>query len=106
MTKAAVRRHLVTIQQATETPDDYGAPVPGWATATTAWGEVVDLSGKEFFAAQQVNAEVTTRIRIRYTAGITPKMRAIANGRTFDILAVLDPEGRKRELHLMCKEVV
>jgi SPP1 family predicted phage head-tail adaptor len=96
----------VQLQEATETQDGYGAVVKGWATTATPWGEVKDLSGREFFAAQQENAEVTTRIRMRYRAGVMPKMRAIANGRTFDILAVLDPEGRKRELHLMCKEVV
>jgi SPP1 family predicted phage head-tail adaptor len=104
--RAGELRSRVALQTATETQDDYGAPVPSWATTATVWGEVVDLSGREYFAAQQVNAEVSTRIRIRYLAGVVPKMRAVANGRTFDILAVLDPDGRKRELHLMCKEVV
>jgi SPP1 family predicted phage head-tail adaptor len=106
MIRAGELNCRVTLQSATETQDDYGAPVPGWATTATVWGEVVDLSGREFFAAQQVNAEVSTRIRIRYRTDVTPKMRAIANGRTLEILSVLDPEGRKRELHLMCKEVV
>lgn len=96
-------RHLVTIQQLVETQNAYGEIIAVPQTFATAWGSVEDLAGREFFAAQQINAEVTTRIRIRYLAGILPQMQAIANGRTYDILAVLDPDGRRRELQLMCK---
>jgi SPP1 family predicted phage head-tail adaptor len=104
--RAGELRCRVALQTATETQDGFGAPVPAWATTATVWGEMVDLTGREFFAAQQENAEVSTRIRIRYLAGVTPKMQAVVSSRTFDILAVMGPEGRKRELHLMCKEVV
>jgi SPP1 family predicted phage head-tail adaptor len=106
MIRAGELNCRVALKTATETQDDYGDVVSGWATIATVWGEVVDLSGREYFAAQQVNAEVTTRMRIRYLAGVTPKMRGVVNGRTLEILSVLEPEGRRRELHLMCKEVV
>ena len=99
-------RHRVTIQQYGITRDDFGAEVPDWMPLATVWASVEDLAGKEYFAAQQVNAEVSTRIRIRYRGDIKPQMRVVYGARVLDIQAVLDPEGRRRELQLMCKEAV
>lgn len=102
--RAGLLRHVATIEQATETQDSLGATVQAWATFATVRASVEDLRGREFFDARHTSAEVTTRIRIRHRAGVTPKMRVKVDGRTFDIQAVLDPKGRKRELELMCQE--
>jgi len=51
-----------------------------------------------------VNAEVTGKISIRYLAGITPKMRVKHGNRIFDIVSMINPEERNRELQLMVKE--
>lgn len=99
-------RHRIVIQHATETQDNYGGTVIVWSDFATIWGAADNLSGREYFAAQQVNAEVTTRIRAWYKAGVVPKMRAVIGGQVYDIKAVLDPDGLKREMHLMCKAVV
>jgi SPP1 family predicted phage head-tail adaptor len=104
--RAGELRHRVTIQGRTITRNSYGEEKVDWMPVATVWAEVTDLSGREYFAAQQVQAEVTTRIRIRYRPGVAPEMRVVAGARTFDILAVLDPDGRRRELHLMCRGVV
>ncbi|AMP15492.1 phage head-tail joining family protein [Collimonas pratensis] len=61
-----------------------------------------DLSGRELFAAQAAQSEVTTRFRIRYRTGVTAKMRLLCDGVIYNIEAVLDRDGRKRELQLMC----
>lgn len=104
--RAGELRHRVTIQQKTITQDTYGAEVETWAAVTTVWAKIEDLSGREYFAAQQVpTAQVSTRVTIRWRADVKPEMRALANGRVLDIKAALDPDGRKRELQLMCLEV-
>lgn len=103
--RAGQLRHRVTIQAQTTTQDEYGQPVQTWSDVATVWASVEDLSGREFFAAQQIAAEVTTRVTIRYRAGIEPDMRVIAGGRTLDIRSVQDPDGRRRQLVLMCREV-
>jgi SPP1 family predicted phage head-tail adaptor len=76
----------------------------------TVWGEVQDLSGAELFAAQEMHSQVTTRITCRWQAGILPSMqvRYTTGGRSrvFDVMGVTDPEGRRRELVLQCKERV
>jgi SPP1 family predicted phage head-tail adaptor len=48
---------------------------------------------------------VTYRIRMRYTAGVLPKMRVVCEGRTFEITAVLE-RGRREEHELLVVEVV
>lgn len=102
--RAGELRHRITIQRATETQDAFGAVVQTWSTFATLWAGVEALSGREFFAAQQVNAQVSHRIRIRYLSGVTPKMRVVFGSRTFNIEVVMD-DGRRRELQLLVSEV-
>jgi SPP1 family predicted phage head-tail adaptor len=99
-------RQRVTIQEYAATRDSFGAEVPAWADVATVWASVTPVSGKEYFASAQVNAEVSTKITMRYLAGITPKIRVVFEARTFEIISVLNFEERDIELNLMCKERV
>lgn len=104
--RAGELRHRVTFQQDNgTTTDSEGIPVRNWVDVITVWARVHDLSGREYFAAQQVQAEVTTEITIRYRAGLNTKMRAKYGTRIFDILSAI-PDEKKTESKLMCKEVV
>ncbi len=105
--QAGQLRQRVTIQKDTPVQDGYGQPVPVWSTHLTRWAAVEPLTGREYFTAQQTQAEVTTRIRVRWSSGhgITPKMRVSWSGRLFEIDSVLEPVSARRELHLMCTEV-
>lgn len=104
--RAGDLRHRVTIQQLVTVYDEYNQPVEMWQDLTTVWAAIEPLSGREYWQAKAVNAEVTHRVRMRYRAGITPEMRLVFNGRVFEILAVLNLEERNIELQLLCKEAV
>jgi SPP1 family predicted phage head-tail adaptor len=99
-------RHRIKIQKYTAGRDSFGGEEPVWTDVAEVWARVSPVSGKEFFASAQVNAEVTTKITMRYIKGITPKMRVVFDGRSFDIVSVLDFEERGIELNLMCRESV
>jgi len=101
--KAGKLRHKLTIQNYTIT-NTYGTVTKTWATYATTWGSIEPLKGKEFFESAKENAELTHRIRIRYTAGITTKMRVIWNSKVFEIMAVIDKDEKDTEYELMCKE--
>ena len=103
--RAGELKNRIVIQQNSPTRDAYGAAIPSWSTVDTVWGRVADLTGREFEAAQKLNAEVTSRIKIRYRSGVTPAMRATWSGHTYDILAVIE-KVQDRELWLLCKELV
>ena len=75
-----------------------------WSTYATVQASIEPISGREYFAAQSTQADVTHRIRIRYLSGIVPKMRVSYNSRIFDILSVINVGERNRELQLMCRE--
>lgn len=109
MKHAGLKRHKITIQSATESADSYGGTTQTWATYTTCWACIEPLSGREFFSAQQVNAELTSKITVGYdskTSVVTQKMRITYNGRTFRIVAPpINIEERNREILLMCSEL-
>lgn len=99
-------RHRITIQQKQVSQNSYGEEIVTWTDLAIVWASVEDLSGREFYEARQIpTAEVTTRVRIRYRSDVKPTMRVVFS-RMLEIVAVLDPEGCKRELVLMCRELV
>jgi SPP1 family predicted phage head-tail adaptor len=104
--KAGKLRHRLTLQNKTKTRDEYGAETEGWVDVATVWAAIEPLQGREYLAAQQIQADVTHRITIRYRADIRPAMRGVLGARAFDITSVIDPEERHQELQLMAVEVI
>lgn len=101
-------RHKVDIEhQSAGSPQQFGTGEPdvAWIVfLNDIWAAVEPLSGRELFAAQEFHSEVTTRIRLRYRDGITAAMRVAFESRHYNILYIIDPEERHRELHLLCSE--
>jgi len=102
--RAGRLRHRVTIQQKVPTRDTFGGELVTWSPVATVWASVEPLQGREYLAARQLQAELTTRIRIRCRTGILPQMRVVWGSHTYDIQAVIEPESGRRELQLMCTE--
>lgn len=100
------KRNRVTIQQQRVTYNAYNEPIITYEDVATVWAEIKPLAGREFWAAQQVNAEVTGEIRIRYRSGITPTMIVKFGSRVFEILSLYDSYERRQELVLRVKEVL
>ena len=98
-------RHRVTIQNFTTTQNsNTGAITEGWTDFDdNVPAEVWPLSGREFVAAQAVQAGVTTRITIRYQSGILPRMRVLHGSDVYNIQAVLPDPTLRRHLTLMCE---
>ena len=103
--RAGELRNQVTLQQQTKTRNAIGGEVITWATVATVWADKLHQTSREFFAAQKINAEITDLFKIRYREKVDAKMRLIFRGRIYDIIGADDPDGRRRELWLMCKAV-
>lgn len=110
MTDPGKRRHRVTFQRFTGARDGYGDPLlsedENWTDATALWAAVKPLSGREFYAAEQSQSEVTHKIDCRYRAGLTTDMRVCLGSRRFRIISIIDWEERHESLLIMCKELV
>jgi SPP1 family predicted phage head-tail adaptor len=104
--RAGKLRHKVTIQDYTESQDSYGTVTKTWADYATVWASIEPVKGREFWESQQINAEVTAKVILRYLEGVTPKMRVKHGSRIFQVISVINPEERNRELQLMVKEVI
>jgi len=104
--RAGELRHRVTFKEKSVTRNDFNEEVITWTEVATVWASVEDLSGREFYEARRAGAQVTTRIRMRYRSDIAPEMQATWDGHTYDIEAVTDPTGRKRELVVHVTEVL
>jgi SPP1 family predicted phage head-tail adaptor len=94
-------RHRISIEAPTLTQNGYGEPVETWAEYAAVWAAREDLAGREAFLAQQVRAEITTRFRLRFLPGVTAHMRVRSDGVLYSIASSADPDGSRRELHLM-----
>lgn len=108
-------RHRVNIQAKSPSQDDYGEPIDEWVNVwENVPAQIEDLSGREYWAAQQIQAEINTEITIRWRKGITAMHRIVhqtSDQRAmsppemtiYDIASppVVDETGR-REIKLMC----
>ncbi len=104
--RAGAMRHRIKIQVRTTVQDETGDPLNNWSDVAERWASVEPLVGREFFASQQRNGRVQTRFRLRYVAGIAPRMRIEFDGRVFDITEVQAPRSIKNEMILMADELV
>jgi len=108
--RSGTLRERVTIQAATVSQDTYGEPIETWgnlATNPTVWASVGSrASGERFISGgEQLMANVSHTVRIRYRTDVTVKMRLQwRTSRYLYVENVVDPDGRKADLVLMCSE--
>ena len=65
--------------------------------------EIYPMSGREFVAAQSIQAGVNTKITIRWMDGIKPSMRVLHGDQVYNIRAVLPDPTLRRHITLMCE---
>ena len=103
-------RHRITFQVFTGVQDTFGDPLQAddsnWEDVSTVWAAVMPISGREFYAAQQSQSEVTHNVHIRYRPGINTAMRILYRKRKFQIISIIDHEERHQSLLIKCKELV
>ena len=96
----------VTLQSASSARDGHGQPIGTWSDVATVWAAIEPIRGREYFAAQQVSAETTHRVTIRYRSGVSPQWRVAFGSRTFRIESVINPLERNERIELMCVEML
>lgn len=103
----------VKIERRVETQNDALEVVIRYVPWQEVWAEIEPLSGREYFAAQQVSSDVNTRIRIRHLEGVTRKMRVLyerlAGSPTevdyYEVDNVIAVKENRRDIYLMCRKI-
>jgi len=97
----------ITIQHKTVAYDTYNQPQESWVDLIVLWAAVITTGGREFYAAQKLNAETTAVFKLRYISGIKPTMRIKYGNKIYQILPPInDVENKHIELQIAAKEVV
>lgn len=91
----------ITIERASEAPDTAGQVIQTWSVFSKAWASYKAGSGAESFTSDQRSSKSSAVFRIRYQAGVNPKMRVLFDGEYWEIEAV-HPVGRRDHLDLVC----
>ena len=106
--KAGKLRHQVTLQRNRPEQNLLGEPLPNWIDyATDIPAEVAPLVGKEFYGAQQINTELTTRVRLRWRSDVKAGDRVAFKERLFLIATPpINVQEKNHELVLMCREFI
>ncbi len=97
-------RHRVTIETQPRPQDvnDESEPKDDWQAVATTWAEVLTLSGRQLELALQQVAQATHAVTIRWRPGVTTKQRLDWRGLKLNIGSVIDPDGLRVELRLLC----
>jgi SPP1 family predicted phage head-tail adaptor len=105
--RAGLLNRLVRFERRQPATDAYNEPIGTWVEFARAKAEVRALTGREFFAALQSQSESTLLITCRYMptlSDVRTTDRIVDGTRVYDIRAVQDPDGRRRELRFLVIE--
>lgn len=97
-------RHRLTLESAVRASDSGGGAALAWTAVAQIWGAMDSASGSESLSADRVSGTQRTTLTIRHRGDVGPAMRFRLGDRVFAILAVLDPDGRRRYLRCLCEE--
>jgi len=101
-------RHRATLEQRTTSLDSYGEDSRSWTQLAKVWATLEAVTASERFESQQVQADVTHRITFRfaeaYLSGMGPEDRITIEGRTFEVISLVDRKGREREIEVIAVE--
>lgn len=105
-------RHQVTLLRRVDNQAPSGQVTHSYEPIETVMARVIPVSGREYFAAAQVQSEITTKIHIRWRSDVDETCRvkheidhsvSPAWFDMYDIKAALpDEKTGRRELVLMC----
>lgn len=103
----------IKIQRRIETQNDTMEVEISYAPWEEVWASIEPLSGREYFAAQQISSDISTKIRIRVLDGVTKKMRVLFERRAgsptevdyYEIDDVISIMENNRDIYLMCRKV-
>lgn len=102
-------RRRIEIKQLVEGTDDHGFSTNNWQTFIKLWASVKTVTTRidayDFFSSGKEQSKNTDIFTVRYTPGITSKMRVIYNSRTFEIFSVAIDDELNKTMTITAREV-
>lgn len=105
--RAGSLRHVVDLERQSITQDAMGQRVDTWVAFATVRASIEPLKGDEYQASSGEQAELSHKIRIRYssdTSGLRARDRINYKSQIFEITAPpINLYQANRELQVMCR---
>ncbi len=106
--KAGKLRNILWIQDRIASTGDGmgGGGESYWEDDRMVYGHIMPLTGTEQIVAQQKGSEENCKIHLRYSTAITPagRLRLADTTQFYDVVSVINPDLRNRELILYCRQ--
>jgi SPP1 family predicted phage head-tail adaptor len=99
-------RHRIVVMQNTPYLDATHQPQDDWSVFVSRWARIESTAGGPYWQMSQLRNLSSHIITMRYCAGLTPKDQIVYQGRTFNIVGVVDCEERKIAHEIYVKEVL
>ncbi len=95
--------HRLVLEREQRASDDGGGAAVTWETVAEIWGAIEMRTGAERVEAGGIAGEVNATITVRYRDDLVPAMRFRNGAQVFEILSVLDTDGRRRYSRCQCQ---
>lgn len=92
------RRRRYVLERFVDDPDGFGGSLRRYVAGPLLWGTLELVGHAQRIRGGRADAVASHRIRIAYRTDVTPAMRLASGPRRFVIRAVVDPDGRARDL--------
>lgn len=102
--KAGMLTRRLILQRRVETQDASGDPVATWTTMATVWAAIEPLRGREALISGGINAELDTRITVRWSpllATLSDNDRAVYGSTIYNIVSIAEKNMGHRELEIL-----
>ena len=97
-------RFPIKLQRNHPVKNELGEPLDDWQDYADTDADIKPLQGREFYDAQQINAELTTVVTIRWLPDVRADDRVVYGDRILTIVWVRNIDSRDHALDLVCKE--
>lgn len=97
-------RHRLSLQEVSRSADAGGGAEENWTTVGLVWAEVRPTIGHERAENDQVQGRLSHEILIRRRPGVLPSMRFYEAGHIYEIISVIEVEGKRELLKCLCEE--
>lgn len=97
-------KHKIEIQNLTTTTNGYGEETESFTKFKEVRAAIENFSSKEVFFSSGIIEKSTKKFRIRFLPGVTTDMRIKQNDKYFDIVEIVNPQERNKELIIAVSE--
>lgn len=104
---AGRRYKRLMIEKFTEGDHDaLGATTKTWKKYVVRWASVLPKTSREYWASNQIHADMTHMLEMSYVPNLTSEMRINFGGRILNIIEAINLEELNVTHRLVCSEIV